>query len=162
MTIRREMEIRAAVAPGLAVKIPVFDVHAHGQAHVGAGGQLFSAREFFRRPAELEDGRVFACNHFRAQFNFHRAAVAGVRHKIPDGGRPAWNAARFLKSSGERKPSAFTQARRRFTKTWRSTGTAGSRFAPSAQSYLEFTRPRSTQSRAMPPMPLVKSTKVEG
>ena len=81
------MKIRAAVAFGLAVKIPVFDVHAHGQAHVGVGGQLFAARAFVRRAAELENGRVFALHHFGAQFDFHRAAVAGVGDKIPDGGR---------------------------------------------------------------------------
>ena len=43
------MKIRAAVALGFAVKIPVLDVHAHGQAHVGIGGQLFAVRAFFRR-----------------------------------------------------------------------------------------------------------------
>ena len=65
-----------------------------------------------------------------------------------------------MKSSGERKPSAFTQTRRRLTKTWRSTGTSGFRFAPSTQSYLELTRPRSTHSRAMPPLPLVSKHQV--
>jgi len=69
------------------MKIPVLDVHAHGHPHLGTGGQLFSMREILRRAAELEDGGVFAFNHFSAQFNLHRATVARVRHKIPDGGR---------------------------------------------------------------------------
>ena len=51
-----------------------------------AGNCLPRAR-FSVGPAELKDGRVFACDHFGAQFDFHRAAVAGVGHKIPDGGR---------------------------------------------------------------------------
>ena len=37
----------------------------------------------------------------------------------------------------------------------------GCKFAPSTQSYLELTRPRSTQMRAIPPMPLVNKTKVD-
>src|SRR5882724_5628747 len=77
-------------------------------------------------------------------------------------GEPALNVARFLKSSGERKPSALTQTRMRLTKTWRSTGTDGFKFAPRTQSYLEFTRPKSTQIRAMPPMPFVNKTKASG
>ena len=42
------MKIRAAIAFGFGMKIPVFDVDADGQAHVGVGGQLFSVRELFQ------------------------------------------------------------------------------------------------------------------
>ena len=85
--VRCEMKIRAVIAFCLAVKIPVFDVHAHSQAHIGVSGKLFADRKCFRRTAKVKDRRVLAHGHFRAQFNFHRAAVAGVRHKIPDSGR---------------------------------------------------------------------------
>ena len=81
------MKIRAAVTFRFTVKISVLDVHAHRQAHVGISRQLLAARELFRRPVEGKDDGVFASKHFRAQFNFHRAAVASVRHKMPDGGR---------------------------------------------------------------------------
>src|SRR5450432_365028 len=96
-----------------------------------------------------------------------RSSISTVRPsqafatKFQTADEPALNEARLLKSSGEMKPSAFTQTRMRFTKTWRSTGTSGFKFAPSTQSYLEFTRPRSTQSRAMPPRPLVSKTRSE-
>ena len=87
VSVRREMKIRTAVALGLAVKIPVFDVHAHGQAHVGIRRKLFAECPVFRRPTEMKNRRVLSHGHFRAQLDFHRAAVAGVRHKIPDSGR---------------------------------------------------------------------------
>src|ERR1035437_9685088 len=96
-----------------------------------------------------------------------RSSISTVRlspafaTKCQTAGEPALNDARFLKSSGERKPSAFTQTRMRLTKTGRATGTAGLRFAPRTQSYLEFTRPRSTHSRSMPPRPLVSRTRSE-
>ena len=153
------MKISAAVALGFPMEISIFDVEAHRQAHFGVGGKLLSVRVFFCRSAELEDDRVFAFDHFGAQFDFHRAAVAGAGDKIPDGGRSGSNEARLLKSSGERKPSAFTQTRRRLTKMWRSTGKSGFKFAPRTQSYLELMRPKSTQIRAMPPRPFVSRTR---
>ena len=156
------MIIRAAIAFGFGMKIPIFDVHAHGQSHVGVGGQLFAMRGFFGGSAEMKNRRVFAGDHFGAQFDLHRAAVAGVRDEIPDGGRAGLERREVLKSSGEMKPSALTQTRMRLTKIWRSTGTVGFRFAPRTQSYLEFTRPRSTHSRAMPPMPFVSKTNASG
>ena len=76
-------------------------------------------------------------------------------------GVPASNEARFFAFSGERNPSALTQTRMRLTKIQRSTGTLAFKFAPRTQSYLEFTRPKSTHIRAMPPMPLVKRTRSE-
>ena len=63
------------------------------------------------------------------------------------------------KKLAEIKPSAVTQARIRLMKICRSTGKLGCRLAPRTQSYLEFTRPRSTQSRAMPPRPFVSRTR---
>ena len=78
------MKIRAAVAFGFPMKIPVLDVKAHRQAHVGVGGQLFAGRAFVRRTAELKDRRIFPFDHFGAQFDFHRAAVAGAGDELPD------------------------------------------------------------------------------
>ncbi len=82
------MKIRAAGALGFPVEIPVLNVKAHCQAHVGASGQLLAGRALVRRAAELKDRRVFSLDHFGAQFDFHRAAVAGAGDKIPDGRRP--------------------------------------------------------------------------
>jgi len=69
------------------MEIPVLDVKAHRQAHVGVGGQLFASRAPGAGAAEMKQRRVLALDHFGAQFNFHRAAVAGAGDKIPDGGR---------------------------------------------------------------------------
>src|SRR5690349_10813440 len=71
-------------------------------------------------------------------------------------GGPAVKDERLTESSGEMKPPALTQTRIRLANTWRSTGKVGCRLAPRTQSYLEHTRPRSTQMRAMPPRPLVR------
>ena len=156
------MKVRAAVALGLAVKIPVLDVHAHGDPHVGPGGQLLAERQFFRRPAKWKTV-VFlpATISAHSSISTVRPSPAFAKNFQTAGG-PAWNDTKFLKSSGERKPSALTQTRMRLAKTCRSTGTVEFRFAPSAQSYLEFTRPKSTHNRAMPPMPLVSKTKEPG
>ena len=67
---------------------------------------------------------------------------------------------KFEASRGEMNPSALTQTRMRLAKTCRSTGTSGWRLAPRRQSYLEWIRPKSRQSRAMPPRPLVSKTVV--
>jgi NADH:ubiquinone oxidoreductase subunit 4 (subunit M) len=48
MACSTKMKIRAAVALGFAVKIPVFDVHAHGQAHVASAGNCLPLRDAFR------------------------------------------------------------------------------------------------------------------
>jgi hypothetical protein len=143
------------------MKIPVFDVKSHGQPHIGIGGQLFATRTFGGRPAERKNRRVFAFNHFGAQFDFDRAPVPGLATNCQVAGGPASNEARFFAFSGERNPSALTQTRMRLTKIQRSTGTLAFKFAPRTQSYLEFTRPKSTHIRAMPPMPLVKRTRSE-
>ena len=82
------MKIRAAVALGFPMEIPVLDVEAHRQAHVGVGGQLLAGRAPGRGAAEMKHRRVFSLDHFGAQFDFHRAAVAGAGDKIPDGRRP--------------------------------------------------------------------------
>ena len=81
------MKIRAAVAFGFPVKIPVFDVKSDGQPHIGIGGQLFALGMFFSRPAEIKNRRVFAFNHFGAQFDFDRAPVPGIGDKLPGGRR---------------------------------------------------------------------------
>ena len=73
-----KMMLGAAVAPRFPVKIPVFDIHAHREAHVGIGRQLFAGGPGGRRPAELKNGCVAPGNHVRAHFNLDRAAVAGV------------------------------------------------------------------------------------
>jgi len=52
MCVGRKVKIRAAVALSLAVKAPVFNVRAHGQAHIGIGGELLPLCELFRRTAE--------------------------------------------------------------------------------------------------------------
>ena len=81
------MIIRAAVAFGFPVKIPVFDVQSHGQPHIGIGGQLFAARTFGGRTAEIKNRRVPAFDHFGAQFDFNRASIPGIGDKLPGGRR---------------------------------------------------------------------------
>ena len=147
-----------AVAPGFAVKIPVFNIHAHGQTHVGIQWQWFARRVADRRTAETEQGRIAPREHLGLHFNLHHPAVARAGDHRQTAGGPAANVASAWKSNGEMKPSAFTHTRMRLAKMWRSTGRLGCRFAPSTQSYFDCTRARSTRSRAMPPMPLVNRT----
>ena len=75
--------------------------------------------------------------------------------KFQTAGGPIFNETRFCKFSAVVNPSAVIHARMRLAKICRSTGNSGFRFAPNAQSYLEFTLPKSAHKRAMPPRPLV-------
>ena len=77
------MSLRTLIASRFPVKIPVFDIHAHREAHVGIGRQLFAGGPGGRRPAELKNGCVAPGNHVRAHFNLDRAAVAGVGDELP-------------------------------------------------------------------------------
>jgi len=53
------MKIRAAIAFGFPMKIPVLDIKAHRQAHVGIGGQLFTGRAPGAGAAEMKHRRIF-------------------------------------------------------------------------------------------------------
>ncbi len=87
MRVGREMMFCASVAFGFPMEVPVLDVKARRQADVGVGGQLFAGRAPGAGAAEMKQRRVFPLDHFGAQFDFHRAAVAGAGDKIPDGRR---------------------------------------------------------------------------
>ena len=87
-----EVGFRPAVSPGLPVKAPVFNVHAHGQPDVGVGGQLLAGGPRGAWPVELKDGGVAPRNHAGPHPNLNRAAVARVGNKTPDRRRPGLNA----------------------------------------------------------------------
>src|SRR5258706_7632073 len=77
----------ATVAFGFRMEIAVFDVDAHGQAHVGLSGEVPGAVLHTDRAAEMKQGRVALFKHLSAQLDFHRAAIARISHKVPNGGR---------------------------------------------------------------------------
>ena len=156
------MIIRAAVVFGFPMEIPVFDVEPHRQAHVGFGGQLFAAGMFVRRSAEMKNRRVFAFNHFRAQFDFNRPPVAGIGDKLPGRRRAGVERSEVFRIERRKKAVGVDPDADAFDENVPVHRHVGSRFAASTQSYLEFTRPKSTPIRAMPPMPLVNRTRSRG
>ena len=52
----------------------------------------------------MEDSGVFARDHFGGQPDFHRAAVAGVGDKIPDGGRTGIEGREIFEIERREKP----------------------------------------------------------
>jgi hypothetical protein len=70
----------------------------------------------------MKNRRVFAFDHFGAQFDFHRAAVAGIGDKMPDGGRAGFKRREIFEIQRREKAVGVDPDADAFDKTWRSTG----------------------------------------
>ncbi len=81
VAILGEMNLGAAVAVGFGVKIAVFYVRPHGEAHVKLRRQI--GRPCAGHPGEGEQGGVPILQHVGRELDFHGPAVAGVCHKTP-------------------------------------------------------------------------------
>ena len=72
---------------------------------------------FFRRTTELKNGRVFAFDHFRAQFNFDGAAIAGIGHELPGRRRADVKRSEILQVQRRKKTVGIDRGADVFTKT---------------------------------------------
>src|SRR5260221_1380821 len=78
------MVIRAAVAFGLSMKIPVLNIQSHRQPHLATVRKWFVFQLIDGRAVEMKHRGIASRQHAGSDLNFHRASVTGAGDKIPD------------------------------------------------------------------------------
>ena len=75
--------IRPAVAMRFGMKVPIFDIQAHGQAHVRIRGKLLASGIISRRAAETKHRGVKPLQHSDGEIDLHGPPIAGIGDKAP-------------------------------------------------------------------------------